>query len=442
MTEHAAARDRSLRRGLLGALVFRVASALGPLLVVPLALESLGAPTYGVWLTIMSLTAFFAFGDLGLGNLLMTRLAGLDPESDEDSATIRRWLASSYFLTGAIAVGASALVMLVGFALPWPRILSLPQTWTVRWIFVIAVGSFALNIVASLVVRIQLAFQQSGSSYLWQSAGPALSLVMAAWVTAADGPALMLVAGVSAAPVVVNVVNTTVWFRRHSAIRPARRDVYLQQATVAIRGGLEFVVIGILMAVASNLDVMLIPQFFDPAEVTEYAVPWRLFSQVGLVLSLLSIPFWAASADALRRGDRTWVMRRARSMALVNLAVIVPLSCIIVLFGDPLFDLWLSGQLQVNPVLLAGFGTWWMVMAVVYPYFMVQNGAGVLRPQMVGWAAFLAISLIGKPVALSLSGFVVLPWLSVLTYLVTVLPSAAVGYRRSISLGGRRAKDA
>src|SRR4051794_10168086 len=52
-------RDGRPRGGMGSAVLFRVASAIGPLLTVPLGLHQLGKESYGIWMVAASLTAFF-----------------------------------------------------------------------------------------------------------------------------------------------------------------------------------------------------------------------------------------------------------------------------------------------------------------------------------------------------------------------------------------------
>jgi O-antigen/teichoic acid export membrane protein len=52
-----------------------------------------------------------------------------------------------------------------------------------------------------------------------------------------------------------------------------------------------------------------------------YSVVSRLYLALGLCVTLVNLPLWPANAEALARGEVTWVRRSTRRMAYVRAAL-------------------------------------------------------------------------------------------------------------------------
>ena len=126
-------------------------------------------------------------------------------------------------------------------------------------------------------------------------------------------------------------------------------------------------------------------------------------------------------------------------MQLVSVATIVAVSLPLVLFGDDLITLWTGQSLDISTTLMAGLACWWVVMAALSPVFVVQNAAGLVRPQLLGWAIYALVSIPTKAYAASTFGVELVPWVGVALLLFTVGPAALHGYRlvlRGLVVGG------
>lgn len=432
-------RDQHLRRGMTASLAFRVTSAIAPIATVPVALHVLGRDTFGLWTAVTAMTSVLAFADLGLGNGLMTELSTLRGR-DASPRKISRVIGASYGLVIAIAAVLLAGCLAVCWAVPWPVLMHAHDQNEARYVASVCLFTFLANVPASLVIRVMFAFQKSGSSYLWQCLGPALSLTGAyfAYWLHFDVPVFLLFA--TGGPLVANILTTIFWYGREPGAYLRFRIPDVAEARALLSVGGMFLTISVLLGIATNLDLMLIPSFAGTGAAADYSVPWRVYSQLGMLLSLLSVPFWSAAGEALARGEVEWVQRRARSLGKLNILVMFPCAALGLALGPSLLHLWVGTQVHPSRVLLAGFGIWWCVMALMYPMFMVQNGAGVLRHQVIGWAAFTALSIVVK-VALSRTGhWHLLPLAAAAIYVVTVAPAGVAGYRAALASAKTRCR--
>lgn len=429
------ARDRSLRNGVAAAGAFRVITALTPLVMIPTMLGSMGREAFGIWLLAVGVTTFLGFADLGLGNHLMTEVSRLRASGGRTSQ-IEAVIQTSYGVLIRSAGLLCVIGMLLAATLPWPSWVNSQDPEQSRLILMCVLLTFFATIPASLIVRVMFAHLQSATSYLWQCVGPLLSLAaVMSYATLAESPTpwLLVLLATGGVPL-ANATVTVVWFRLHRDLTFGFRIHSRAVVSTLLSSGLIFVAISILMASAAALDQVLIPLFESPEIVTDYGVPWRVFSQLGIALSLISIPFWSAASQALARGEKAWVRSRVVRLAFINLGLVLVPGITAVIFGELLLELWVGEQVNVSAVLLIAFLAWWTALAVMYPFFMVQNGAGVLIPQLLGWCGFFLISLPAKLWLLNMGSWELLPWASLFAYLLTVVPAALVGYRRALEI--------
>jgi hypothetical protein len=108
-------------------------------------------------------------------------------------------------------------------------------------------------------------------------------------------------------------------------------------------------------------------------------------------------------------------------------------SAALVVSGDHVLRAWVSSTLVTDPWLLGGFALWWTLLATVSPCFMVQNGAGVVRPQLLGYSLYLVVSVAAKWYGTARFGVTAIPYIGVVAYATTVLPTALYGYRRALA---------
>lgn len=434
MTGTTADRSSRVLTGVLTSVVSRGAAALAPIIAVPVALGALGADQYGAWSAALAVTALAVFADLGLGAGLMTRLAA--SVEAEDFVTSRQLVSSAY------ACVLTATGLLVGLLwstaafIDWGALLAGDAGRGDRHVQGIALTvftAFVLNIAASLIVRVQYATQQMGRSNLWQATGTTLGLVgvvSAAHVGVSGAPFVAVAAFI---PPLTALINTVTFFRTPlgTAIAPSRSAV----SRSAIRGllglGLGFVLITTLMAASIAIDTWIVARTTNLTDAAEFSVLLRVFTVVGTLVSILSIPLWPNYAAALRAGDVEWVVRTTKRMLILSPVIVAVASGAMAVAAPHVLPLWLGDSLSVAYAAAWGFVAWNVVQAVAAPLFMVQNAAGVLRPQMVGYSLLLVVVPVKWWVAVEF-GYVLLPVVTATGYFLIVIPSAVVGYRAAL----------
>lgn len=430
----AGVRTRRLGRGIGAALPARAAQALAPMILIPWLLTYLGVPLFGFWMTTTAMVAILSFSDLGLGNAVMSRLPPLLAEGR--LGTARVLLSSSYAVLLAVAVALMLLSVLLGFVAPlglWFGLDAEAVTVPVaRNVFLITSLAFLANIPLGLIIRVQFARQRSAQAYLVAMLAALLSMALTLLAVHHDlGPVTVVAANLLIFPLVNLVYSCVLFLTSVRPLCPSPHLVRVSTAQSALADGLPFVGLTLLLAAASGVDYVLIGHISGAEGVAEFSIPARLLGQLGVLVSLMNMPFWSASADALARGDLAWVVATRRRLTVLGLAVTALALLLLILTAQPLYTWWLGNALPLSLSLLGGLGLWWMVQASLSPTFMVQNGVSLLGPQIAGFSAYLALSIPLKLALLPHSGVDSIGWISTACFLVTVTPAALRGYARA-----------
>ncbi|MGC4848792.1 lipopolysaccharide biosynthesis protein [Micromonospora sp. DT15] len=439
-------RGRALVAGIASSLAGKAVGLVAPLLITPVAFRYLGPERYGMWMAITSLTAMALFADFGLGNGLLTRLSRLYATGDRHAAA--REIASAYALLGSLAIMLVLVLAVTIRLVSWPALLNVADPAVARdarAVVLLCFGAFLVNIPLALIQRVQYAHQQVGQSNLWQAAGSLVSagLVVAAVAADAD-PVLVIAAAVLAVPL-MNLANSICCYCwQQPDLRPRVRYVRATKVRALLRLGSRFFGLSVLSAIALNIDGFLVGRVLGLHAAANYAVILRMFAVLALFVTLVNLPLWPANGEALARGDVSWVRRSTRRMVYLSAAaVVLPALCLVVA-GNDILRIWVrSDDLERVPApLFVALAVWSVFVAVAAPFFMVQNSVGLLGPQFFGWAACLVVAV---PLKILLAGRGGLPGValaSALSYGVTVLPAAIVGYRKALaSVPARRSNS-
>lgn len=433
-THVAAASSRGLVRGIVSSFASRGIAALVPLTMIPIMLPALGTATYGAWMAIVSITSMLIWADLGLGNGLLTRLSR--HLADDDHGSARRDILATYSIVSFVGCLLGILTLVSPLFVSWPELLNAPESsaGSVTSIAILCLLLFCINMPLSLIQRVQYAAQQVAISNLFTAAGPVVSLALTFGSTRSDLSATLVVGSATIGPLIANLA-ATVWFFIHNrTLIPSFADRKgAELLTLLSLGGL-FVLISTVSSIAINSDSMIIARTLDAVRVADYAVAARVMAAMGLLINLVNLPLWPAAGNALARGDVAWVIRIARRMMILSVVFVGLSSMVVLAVSEPLMGVLSQGLVERDLALLICLGAWYTVVALTSPMMMVQNAAGVLVPQLVGWTLFLCVSLPLKVLGISKLGLYAAPLVGALAYCALVLPFALWGFRRSMNL--------
>lgn len=417
------ARDRSVRVGILAGVFGRIVGLLAPFLIMPAMLEHLGKVNFGIWMTAVSVTSMALFMDFGIGNGLLTKLSKAFGENDIFS--MRRLISTGYGALVFMALFFSIVLLVV-------ILLGNEKGWVLQtameggsWIVFITGISFLLGIPVSVIQRIMLAHQMTMSSNVWQIFGSIIGVVSCYGVINAQLSAEAAVTAYSMSPIVAWILATVVFFKKHKNIRPSFQDFSFVNAKMLLALGSNFFFLSIITSLSLNSDNLIIATVLGADAVTEYVIPAKLASVLGLLVTTLFLPLWAANGDAIARKDYEWVRQTSRRMTIVGGLVVGCVGFFLAIFSEQIIALWMGRYFSNGMMVVAGLAVMYMFFAVASPHNMILNGVGEVGVQIKAWSLYLFISSGLKLfclMAFHRSDF--LPYIGAISYLFTVLPAA------------------
>jgi O-antigen/teichoic acid export membrane protein len=431
-------RSRRLATGISLTVISRGVSVLVLIILIPITLSYLGPDLYGLWMAVTALTAMVTFADLGLGSSLMTKLSVC--YTNGDSGAARRYILGAYLIITPIALGCIAMLWLMSGLIPWSSLFNATGAASsshARDIALICLSGFLANVPLSLVARVQYAYQQAAQSNLWLAGGNLSTLPLALAAIHANLPPAALIAATVAGPLLANIGNN-LWVYLHTMPELAPWRGTLDPSVARQLLGLSglFLFVTVVASIALYSDTLIIAHALDLRSVTSYAVPARLFAQLGALVSIMNLPTWPANGAALAQGDMAWVRRTTRRMTILCSGSILLASVVLVVASNSFVAAWAGAGLGTDRLLLTGLALWWFLIAAISPCQMVQNSVGVIRPQVVGWSLYLAISMPAKWYTATYLGIAAVPYAGCATYLLTVIPAILIGYRFALSKAG------
>lgn len=430
----ARSRTKRLVRGIGTAFVSRGLSALAPLALVPVALSAMGVELFGVWMTVVALTSMILWADLGLGNGLLTRLT--TSWTNGDFSGSRSLVSTAYMGTSVIAGILIGGLWVSSGVVDWSAVFGAANTEVAAeagQLGLVCLTVFVVNIPLSLVQRVMYATQRIAEANLWQGLGPVLSLGLAAGAAAASASPVMIAASASSGVILANLLcSARVYGSFGKGLRPTINSARVREVRELLGLGGKFFLLSVLTSTAMNADNLIVNQVLGLAAVAVFAVQARIANLLGMLINLVNLPLWPANGEALVRGDVAWVKRMTLTMCLVSLGAVAAGTMLVVGLG-PSF----AGMLGLEPgsfdrSLFVALGLWWALVAATSSMAMVQNSQGILWPQLVGWSAFLILTVPAKIFAVGLLGAVAAPAVAFIVFTFTVLPAQWVGYRTAL----------
>jgi O-antigen/teichoic acid export membrane protein len=390
---------------------------------VPLLLNYLGTERYGLWLTISSLLDMLVFADLGMGNGLLTALAKAQGQGDR--LTAARYVASGFFMLTAVATLFFGVFLALRPFVPWTKVfnaeISLVNFEVVPTLFVCAAG-FAVSLPLDIVQHVQSGYQEGFRTNLFSSLATAANLaaLLIAIHIKAELPGLALL--FLSARISVTLLNGWVLFGvKRPELRPRWVNFNVSTARRLLHSGLQFLFIAILMSVSLESDILVATKILGLQAATLLAVPARL---VGFILALtmtLYMPLWSAYGEAMSRGDFIWVRRNLSQLTRLNLIFTLSCSVAFAFFGRAFLRWWLGPAFLTSQMLIVGLALWPVLFSLAGPAFMVLNGAGALKIQVLMFAIFAPACIAAKVVLARQFGVAGIAWANAICYAVFIL---------------------
>jgi O-antigen/teichoic acid export membrane protein len=228
-----------------------------------------------------------------------------------------------------------------------------------------------------------------------------------------------LILAAAGAPALALLLNSLeVFGYRRPWLRPRFKKADRASAAKVLHTGLFFFVLHVCMTLIYASDNVIITQFLGPEAVTEYAVPYQMYSLSLIVFNVILTPLWPAYSEALARGDLAWVRTAlSRSLKLILLAT-GSISLFLIIFGNTLLKFWVGPKISPSLLLNLGLGVWMVVLTFGSAMSMVLNAANIFRFQVKFVLLTLIFSLLFKSLFIYYFKLPGIVWGTILSYFI------------------------
>lgn len=404
----------------------RILSILVPLLVVRVSLRILGNEIYGLWMTVTSFFTIFAFADLGLGSGLQTKISYLF--GSKDMKKIHTYISATFISLMTISL---LFILVFGFifnTINWSIVMnanSVNSNEIVSLIVLAIVMSKIVNIPLGIVQRVQFAFQEGYISNLWNIASSIFSLILVYLISKNEFSPIWIIYGVSFSPLLISFLNYFHFFYiKYPKLKPTITIRIKSEVTEMLKIGIGFMALSILTTIGLTMDSYIIAKTCSLECVTPFSIGYRIASTLSIATTMLSIPLWSANGEAISKRDFNWIKSTTKKMSTLSLAITIFGSMFFIVFGNILIKAWLGYELEISTVMMLGLLFVQIIQSYISPYFMVLNAAGIIKKQVIMFSIFTPMSIILKYFGSLIYGIDIVPWITVITYLlIIVLPT-------------------
>lgn len=377
-------RTALLKRNILASFLIKGWSVGMQLLLVPLTLHCLGAYKNGLWLTVSSMLLWIDNLDIGLGNGMRNRLAECIACKQTDEA--KKVVASTLFMLIVIVVPLCFLINVLVANIDLYSILNVDKNIvkdldTILYFTIIVV---CLTFIFKFIGNFYMGLQLPAINNMLVALGHTLTVLGISVAYSMNCDSLLIISLIyTLSPLCIYIIGYVVTFYgKYSALRPRKANVKVRMMKDLLNIGIKFFVlqiVGVILFLSSNI---LISRLFSPELVTPYQIAYKYSSVALLLFTIICTPFWTATTDAYKHGDKEWMMRSKRMLdrLLVIISVILLMMLVI---AKPVFSLWIGNSIKIPFSMTAWVSVYVFILIFSLRYSYILNGLGALRLQLI-----------------------------------------------------------
>ena len=373
-------RTRSLLTYFVTSLSSRGLGILCQLVQVPLALRYLGQESFGVWVTLASISYLISFSDFGIGMGAQNQITEALSVGNEPRA--RKLCLTTLVYLCAVALGLIVVGAPIFLLVPWGTAFKLSDPTLVRTMpgamttFLVLA---CLNVPLVLARRLTYATQQAWLDNVAAMVGNVLGLVgvfLGAYlhlgfqgyvtVTWLSGPLLNLAFLLYMYAKLDWLHGPGVWFER---------DALRGLLNLGVFFGLQQVCTLVLF----GAPALLITTLLGAAAIAPFNLVQRVFNVFQMFQNAFLLPLWPAYADAKAKGDWLWAGRTLRRslVATAGVAIIPMIGVTFVM--RPLIRLWVGDAGLPTQGLVVALLLWNIVVAAQQPFGFFLAGVSEVK---------------------------------------------------------------
>lgn len=385
--------DRTKRANIniLISVFFRGGSILLSFILVPLTINYINADVYGVWLTITSLVGWIAMFDVGIANGLRNRLSESLAANDYEKS--RTYVSTTYVIIGLIALVLILLYFLFYKLVTWQSVFNskfIPESELQHVVTIVSI-LFLLKFISDIINVISASFQMvSVSAFLLFISN--LGTTLSVWILSKTAKAdmILLALSLSLIPFLISVLANFYFFKYNfKSVKPSLSYVDFKESKSIISLGSQFFILQIIVLIIFQTDNILIAQFFNPSEVTNFNIAYKYYSIIIIIFTIILTPYWTAFTEAYFKKDFEWVRNTVKQLLIYWLLSLVVLLLMFFVSGL-VIKLWVGDVIEIPVALSLSICAYIAVTNWNAIFANFLNGVGKIRVQIF-YAIFMGL---------------------------------------------------
>jgi O-antigen/teichoic acid export membrane protein len=361
---------------------------------VAILLSFVGNSDYGIWLTVSSFVAWFAFLDIGLGNGLLNKLTAALSKKDYELA--KTYLSTAYFSLTLIMGGFYLLFLILFPFINWHSVISPHEIYNpyLNILVLASFTSFALQMVISIIVTVLKADQKYAYGQAIGLVGSIIYLILLIICSKLfKGNLLILSIIAYVPPIICFILFTIVLFKtKYAHIKPSRKYVKISYLKDLAKLGVKFFIIQIGAIVMLTTDNIIISQIGRVSDVVPYNISRYYFNLVSMVYGLILTPLWPAFTDAYVKEDFVWIKRIVKK--IIYLWLVLSAAVVVMYFASDIFyKIWVGDKVKVPGILSLIMGLYVIIASWNLPFVFFINGTGKIKLELYNCIVVMIINV-------------------------------------------------
>lgn len=312
-TERPSTRVRRLLRSGMELTVARLVSMTMSLVMLPIAVASMSDETFGLWMTMASISAVLGLFNLGVGNAMVSMVAG----ALDDERRRHRIVSTGFVLAG---IGGALCCVLFGLFIAggdWVTTFSLTtiSNRQAQTVLAICLVLFSLTLPLGVVLNVRQGQERHDVVAFLTVLGSLVALGLVLLGAQVASWQLIVISQFAGTFVATLIGWGSARLRPRIAI-PRWRAVDRSLAPGILRTGSHYLGLQLAAVVAFSSDNIVAAKLFGAAAVGDYAVPSRVASAFLALLALPAAPLWSSIARSLSDGSVGWIRRAIERLRL------------------------------------------------------------------------------------------------------------------------------
>jgi O-antigen/teichoic acid export membrane protein len=378
-------RSTNVVKNIIASFGIKVINIAVQLLIIPLTINYINPTQYGIWLTLSSIVAWFAFFDIGFGNGLRNRFA--EAKATGNYVKAKAYISTTYISLCVIFTITWILFFIINFFVDWSVILNAPAQMTkeLSLVAIVVFSFFCIQIVLKLINTVLIADQKPAKSAFLDMLGQVLALLIIFVLTKTTSGSLLYLSSAIGGASIFIILLSSFWLYNHEykQYRPSIRLFEKNIVKDILTLGSKFFVIQIAAIVIFQTTNLIITQVLNPQNVTVYNIVYKYFSVLTMVFTIILTPLWSAYTDAYAKNDLIWIYNIIRKTLLIW-RVFVAGAIIMLLISPYIYKLWIDDNIASSISFSTSAACAIYVIIVnwcsIYVYFL--NGIGKIKLQL------------------------------------------------------------